>query len=118
MPEATPELRDRIERLQHAIEGEFDGLAITDEQAEAILRYVDGMEPLDDITPEGIETLRDKAGNQEWIPIDGIEYVDLDPDGGAYTVTLEEPSEITTQDGTRIKVLCENMRYVVKPPCD
>lgn len=34
----------RLERLKDAIEGECDGLAITDEQAKAILDYVDDVD--------------------------------------------------------------------------
>jgi hypothetical protein len=35
---------DRVQRLQHAIEGECDGLAVDEQHARAILEYVDGVD--------------------------------------------------------------------------
>jgi hypothetical protein len=45
-PAATPPA-SRIERLQSAVEGELDGLAITHEQAAAVLAHLDADTPPD-----------------------------------------------------------------------
>jgi len=44
-PQAQARAQARIERLKAAIEGECDGLAITDERAAAVLSYVDEAAP-------------------------------------------------------------------------
>ncbi len=44
MPDGVPpnQVADRVKRLQDAIEGECDGLAVDEQHARAILAYVDG----------------------------------------------------------------------------
>ncbi len=78
--------RTRIERLQAAIEGECDGLAVDDQHAAAILAYIDAPSER-----SGVDTARPdertdaqrciEARNRLWAALDGP---------GAVTGSLEE----------------------------